>query len=90
VLAAAPIPLSLARIGSIFWLALFTATPPRSAEAIDARTAPAYARVFHALLDAGVAIAPSAYEVGFLSLAHTEADIDRLAETLQSALAQLS
>jgi len=89
VLAAAPMPMSLARIGSIFWLALFTETPPRSAEAIDPRTAPAYARLFHALLEAGVAIAPSAYEVGFVSLAHTEADIDRLAGSLESALAAL-
>jgi len=41
-----------------------------------------YARFFHAMLDRGVALAPSAYEVGFCSLAHTEADIDR---TLQAA-----
>jgi glutamate-1-semialdehyde 2,1-aminomutase len=90
VLADAPMPASLARIGSIFWFALFTESPPRSAEAIDARAAPAYAKLFHALLDAGISIAPSAYEVGFLSLAHTEADVDRLAAALQSAFAGLA
>jgi glutamate-1-semialdehyde 2,1-aminomutase len=36
-----------------------------------------YARFFHAMLARGVALAPSAYEVGFCSLAHTDADIDR-------------
>ena len=87
VLAAAPVPASLARIGSMFWIALHAATPPRSAETIDSRAAAVYARLFHTLLDAGVALAPSAYEIGFLSLAHTRSDVERLGETLQRALA---
>jgi glutamate-1-semialdehyde 2,1-aminomutase len=37
---------------------------------------------FHGMLDAGVYLAPSAFEAGFVSLAHTEADID---ETLAAA-----
>jgi glutamate-1-semialdehyde 2,1-aminomutase len=82
-----PIPVTLVRIGSIFWLGFFAAEPPRAAEQIDARAARVYARVFHALLDRGVALAPSAYEVGFLSLAHSRADLDRLAEALAAALA---
>jgi glutamate-1-semialdehyde 2,1-aminomutase len=41
-----------------------------------------YAKFFHAMLDRGVALAPSAYEVAFCSLAHTDEDIDR---TLQAA-----
>jgi glutamate-1-semialdehyde 2,1-aminomutase len=36
----------------------------------------AYARFFHAMLDRGVYFAPSQFEAGFMSLAHTEADID--------------
>lgn len=35
-----------------------------------------YAKFFHAMLDRGVALAPSGYEVGFCSLAHTDADIE--------------
>jgi len=35
-----------------------------------------FKRFFHGMLDEGVYFAPSAYEAGFLSAAHTEADID--------------
>jgi len=87
-LAALPVPAHLVRIGSIFWLSLLAAEPPRSAEAIPAGAAKIYARMFHALLDAGVAIAPSAYEVGFLSLAHSDRDIRRLADEIPRALAR--
>ena len=49
-----------------------------------------YARVFHSLLDQGIALAPSAFEIAFLSLAHTRRDIDRLAEGLRAALAAIA
>jgi glutamate-1-semialdehyde 2,1-aminomutase len=87
-LAAAPEPASLVRIGSLFWLALQPGAPPRRADALDPGAAARYARLFHALLARGVALAPSAYEVGFLSLAHREADVDRLARALGEALAE--
>ena len=45
-----------------------------------------YARVFHSLLDQGIALAPSAFEIAFLSLAHPSRDVDRLAEALRVAL----
>jgi glutamate-1-semialdehyde 2,1-aminomutase len=86
VLADAPLPAQLVRIGSIFWIALHAEEPPRRAESIDARAAQAYATVFYGLLEHRVALAPSAYEVGFLSLAHTNADIDRLAAALFAVL----
>ncbi len=86
VLAKAPIPAALVRLGSMFWFAWFTATPPRSAAALDPRTGEFYAPVFHALLEQGVAIAPSAFEIGFLSLAHERAHIDRFADALAVAL----
>ena len=35
-----------------------------------------FAQFFHAMLDAGVYLAPSAFEAGFLSAAHTDADIE--------------
>jgi glutamate-1-semialdehyde 2,1-aminomutase len=38
----------------------------------------AYARFFHAMLDAGVAMAPGAYEVGFCGLAHTDDVVDEV------------
>jgi glutamate-1-semialdehyde 2,1-aminomutase len=43
--------------------------------------------VFHGLLARGIAMAPSAYEVGFLSTAHGEAHVAKLADALAGALA---
>jgi glutamate-1-semialdehyde 2,1-aminomutase len=85
-LAASPVPAQLIRVGSLFWLALQAGAPPRAAEAIDPAAAKRYGPLFHALLDAGIAFAPSAYEVGFLSAAHTAADLDLLASALPAAL----
>jgi len=86
VLATSPVPLELVRIGSIFWLSLQAGEAPRAAEAIEPGAAEAYARVFHELLARGVALAPSAYEVGFLSAAHRREHLVRFAGALEQAL----
>src|SRR5690606_24985769 len=78
VLAAARVPVSLVRVGSLFWLSLQAGSPPRAAEAIDPHAARLYAALFGELLADGIALAPSAYEVGFLSAAHERADVERL------------
>ncbi len=44
---------------------------------------------FQKLLDLGIYIAPSAFEAGFLSLAHKAQDIDRTLDAFDEALAQL-
>jgi len=85
-LADSPVPVKLCRLGSMFWLAWLANVAPRSAEALEPRAAAVYARVFHALLDQGIALAPSAFEIAFLSLAHSKRDVDRLAEGLRAAL----
>ncbi|HEX9799830.1 MAG TPA: glutamate-1-semialdehyde 2,1-aminomutase [Thermoanaerobaculia bacterium] len=90
VLAAAPVPACLVRFGSLFWLSLQAGDPPRRADAIDPRSAEVYTRLFHALLRRGVALAPSAYEVGFLSLAHREEHVDRFASALAEAFAEIA
>ena len=36
-----------------------------------------FARFFHGMLEAGIYLAPSQFEAGFISLAHTPDDIDR-------------
>lgn len=79
---------AIVRIGSIFWLALDTQEPPRSAAAIPATAADRYAGLFRELLDSGISIAPSAYEVGFVSLVHSIPDLDRLCAALQQGLAR--
>jgi glutamate-1-semialdehyde 2,1-aminomutase len=87
VLAAAPYPVTLVRSGSLFWLSLQDGEPPRAAEAIDPGAAARYAPLFHALLDDGVALAPSAYEAGFLSIVHEPAHLARLGDALAQAFA---
>ena len=74
------------RLGSLFWLCFADGELPRSAEAIDAKAAQQYAPFFGACLAQGVYLAPSAYEVGFLSSAHTEADIDKALTVFQNSL----
>jgi glutamate-1-semialdehyde 2,1-aminomutase len=85
VLAAAPFPARLVRLGSLFWMSLQPGEPPRAAAAIDPRAASRYTPLFHALLADGVALAPSAYEAGFLSLAHQRPHLERLRDALEDA-----
>lgn len=65
------------RIGSIFWLAFTEKEAIRTAEEIDADSMKHFKTLYHALLDNGIYSGPSGYEVGFMSEAHTQADIDR-------------
>ena len=46
-------------------------------------------RFFHLMLDAGVYLAPASYEAGFLSSAHTDADIEATLEAARGAFAAL-
>ena len=90
VLAEAPVKAKLCRLGSMFWIAWLADTTPRSAEVLDQKAASVYAGVFHSLLDQGIALAPSAFEIAFLSLAHTRRDVDRLAAGLRNAFAAVA
>jgi glutamate-1-semialdehyde 2,1-aminomutase len=87
VLAAAPTPARLVRLGSLFWISWQAGEPPRRADRLDPGAAASYAGLFHALLERGIALAPSAYEVGFLSGAHTAAHVERLIEEVASVWA---
>jgi len=77
----------VARVGSILWLALQRGPAPRAWSAVDRRGAELYARLHGECLRRGVWLAPSAFEVAFLSLAHTRADVERVVGTLEEALA---
>ena len=58
----------------------------RSLGDMKARPAAAFGPVFHKLLDGGIYLAPSAFEVGFLSAAHTTAHVTQLSTALRGAL----
>jgi len=61
-------------VGGMFGL-YFSQTPPTGYTEVMACDKEAFNRFFHAMLDAGHYFAPSAFEAGFVSAAHTEADI---------------
>lgn len=81
-------PLTFHRIGSMFCLYFHEGPVHNLADAQRSERA-AFARYFHASLERGVYFAPSQFEAGFLSLAHTDADIERslrvAAEAIQAA-----
>jgi glutamate-1-semialdehyde 2,1-aminomutase len=77
------------RQGSLFWFHLSApGATIRSLTQLAARQGRAFGPVFHHLLDHDIYLAPSAFEVGFLSTAHTAAQVTHLATALRSALAQ--
>jgi len=74
------------RLGSIFWFCFQKPPMPRRAEEIQADGAGTYARFHAELLNGGVYFAPSAYEVGFLSLAQDEALLETAGTVVRTAL----
>jgi glutamate-1-semialdehyde 2,1-aminomutase len=61
-------------VGGMFGV-YFASTPPTSYAEVMRCDKDAFNRFFHALLDKGVYLAPSAFEAGFVSAAHGEADL---------------
>ena len=68
------IPFCAQSIGGMFGLYFSKAVPTSYAEVMSGDKE-AFNRFFHAMLDAGVYLAPSAFEAGFVSAAHSDADI---------------
>jgi glutamate-1-semialdehyde 2,1-aminomutase len=62
-------------IGSMFGL-YFRATPPTSFAEVMQCDAARFNRFFAAMLEQGIYLAPSAYEAGFVSSAHDDADVE--------------
>jgi glutamate-1-semialdehyde 2,1-aminomutase len=85
--------LAIQRLGSIFWICSSSstapATPIRSLRGLPPDAGKCFAALFHPLLERGIYLAPSAYEVGFLSAAHTEAHVDALAAALRALQASV-
>ncbi len=75
------VPFCAQSIGGMFGLYFSNSVPASYAE-VMACDKEAFNRFFHAMLDVGVYLAPSAFEAGFVSAAHTDADI---AQTIAAA-----
>ena len=86
--AQAQIPSTLNRVGSML-TGFFNPGPVQTLFQVEQSDTAAYGRYFHALLTRGVYIAPSQFESGFVSLAHTPADLDRTLEIAAAALSAM-
>ena len=72
--------------GSIFWLAFSDRIHIRKSSEIDPDSMAHFSKLHAALLERGVYLGPSGYEVGFVSAAHDDAVIDQAVEVFKSAL----
>jgi glutamate-1-semialdehyde 2,1-aminomutase len=82
----AGVAFSAQAVGGMFGI-YFASTVPDGYDAVMACDKARFNRFFHAMLDAGVYLAPSAFEAGFVSAAHAEADIAATLAIAQSAFA---
>ncbi len=75
-------------VGGMFGL-YFSASTPTSFADVMASDRERFNRFFHAMLEAGHAFAPSAFEAGFVSSAHTDRDIDSTIKDAREVFASL-
>ena len=80
----AGVPLTTNRVGAMFGL-FFTDQKVDTYAGATACDMDAFNRFFHAMLERGVFLAPSAYEAGFISSAHDEAVIEATIEAAREA-----
>ena len=77
------------RIGSMFCL-FFTPGPVTNLSSAKQSDLQKFARFFNGCLDRGVYLAPSQFETGFISTAHTVAQIEQTAAVMREALLEVS
>jgi glutamate-1-semialdehyde 2,1-aminomutase len=80
------VPFSATSVGGMFGI-FFRATPPMSFAEVMQCDREAFNHFFHAMLGAGIYLAPSAYEAGFVSSAHGEAEIARTISAARTVFA---
>ena len=85
---AVEIPSTINRVGSMF-TGFFNPGPVEGLANAEGSDTEMYGRYFHAMQEQGVYIAPSQFEAGFVSIAHTEADINATIAKAEAALSSL-
>ena len=79
-------PFVVNHFGSLFWLHKNTGKSIRRVEDFDSDMGELYAKLFHNLLNQKIYMAPSAFEVGFVSWAHTDEVLAQALEGIKKAL----
>jgi glutamate-1-semialdehyde 2,1-aminomutase len=80
------LPLRMDCVTSIFWIHSLADQPIRTLQQIPANNAGVFKKLFHAALERRVYLAPSGYEVGFISLAHTDAILEQALRAIKEAI----
>lgn len=80
------IPLQTTAIGGMFGFCFTEKNPIRNYQDVATADESLFKRFYHEMLAQGVYFAPSMYEAGFVSAAHTSADIDKTLESFENAL----
>ncbi|MEQ1875797.1 MAG: aminotransferase class III-fold pyridoxal phosphate-dependent enzyme, partial [Bdellovibrionia bacterium] len=78
-------PIQVSRYASIFWIHARAMGPIRKLTDIPAIHREKFPQFFHAALGRGVYLAPSGFEVGFVSAAHTDKILEQAAVALEAA-----
>jgi len=86
--AAKGIDLQVPTEASLFSM-FFNPEAPRNFDDVKASKPEPFVKLFHALLERGVYLAPSPFECGFLSTAHTPEVVDKSLEAFEAAFASL-
>jgi glutamate-1-semialdehyde 2,1-aminomutase len=86
--AAAKVPVQFNRCGSMF-CAFFVDRPVGNLQEALQSDRERFARFFHGMLEAGIYMAPSQFEAGFLSTAHTPEDVERTVAAVRQVLRNL-
>ena len=77
-------------LGGMFGFVIGRDAPPKTFDDVAGADTDAFKRFFHLMLDRGVYLAPSAFEAGFVSTCHTDADIDATLAAAKDAFAELA
>ncbi len=85
---AAKLAVQFKRIGSMF-CGYFTERPVDHLADAMKSDRDRFAKFFHGMLEAGIYLAPSQFEAGFISAAHTSADIDRTVAAAEKVFQRL-
>ncbi len=85
----AGVPIAENHVGAMFGI-FFSQRPVRGFDGVRDADAHRFAQFFHGMLAEGVYLAPSPYEAGFLSRAHSEADVEATLEAARRVLAGMA
>ncbi|WP_298441526.1 glutamate-1-semialdehyde 2,1-aminomutase [uncultured Ferrimonas sp.] len=84
------VPMTTNTVGGMFGLFFTSAAKVTTFEQVSACNMDHFKAFFHGMLNEGINLAPSAFEAGFLSMAHSDADIDATIDAADRVLANIA